>query len=209
MTESKLIMATLLLIVAIASSVVVRSQSPQPQTPALPANPIPARVVEDPSVQVGWRRYEIGATPTLSLILPAAPGITSETVQGQLVNTYVSANSSGVYAAVRIDRLAMNLETASEEARNKYFRSFFQGFAQGFQKGLSPTVKDTLELLDVAQVTTASGRQGYQQRLMLGSAQGRGQMVFVGNSAFGLVALWFPNAPATDNDSFFASFRIK
>ena len=207
--NSKLRIATLLLAVAVSCVAVVYAQSPQPQASALPANAIPARVVEDPSVQVGWQRFEMGAAPTLSLILPEAPKITVESVQGQLINTYVSSNASGVYAAVRIDGLSADLERGSEEMRSRYFRGFFQGFARGFQKGLGPAIKDTLELREVTQLTTATGRSGYQQRLTLGTAEGLGQMVFVGKSAFGLVALWFPTAPPQDHVSFFGSFRLK
>ena len=209
MTYSKLKIGALALVFAISSSAVIRAQSPQAQQPGLPALMIPARVVEDPSVKDGWQRYEIGATPTLGLILPSKPNGTVEGVQGQVINTYVSVNSSGVYAAVRIDGLPTSLERASEEARSNYFRSFFRGFAQGFEKAVSKSIKDKLELLDVTQVPTATGRNGFQQRMTLGTTQGRGQMVFAGNSAFGLVALWFPGAPAADVDSFFGSFRVK
>jgi hypothetical protein len=209
MTELRLILATLALLLAMFSGAGVQAQSSEPKKPGLPAGAIPARAVEDPSVKPGWRRYEIGTTPTLGVILPSDPGITFEAVQGQQVNTYVSSNQSGVYAAVRIDHLQMNLGTASAEARNRYFQSFFDGFARGFQKGLGPTVKDSLALLEVSQLMTATGRNGFQQRLTLGSMHGRSQMVFVGDSAFALVALWLPSAPAADYDSFFDSFRIK
>ena len=191
------------------SIALVRAQAPEPQKPALPAGAIPARPVDDSSVKPGWRRYEMGTTPTLGVVLPSPPGVTVETAQGQQINTYVSTSTSGVYAAVRIDRLPMNLETASEDARSRYFQGFFDGFARGFQKGLGPTVKDSLALLEVTQLTTATGRKGFQQRLTLGTMQGRSQMVFVGDSAFALVALWLPEAPAADYDSFFGSFRIK
>lgn len=209
MTDLKFVRMTLLLMIVVASTAVVRAQSPEPQKPALPAGAIPARPVEDPSVKGGWLRYEIGTTPALGVVLPSPPGVTVESAQGQQINTYVSTSSSGVYAAVRIDRLPLNLETASEDARSRYFQSFFDGFARGFQKGLGPTVKDSLALLEVTQLTTATGRKGFQQRLTLGSMQGRSQMVFVGDSAFALVALWLPDAPAADYDSFFNSFRLK
>ena len=208
MTELKLVLGTLVLLV-VSSNALVHAQSPTPQSPGLPGNAIPARAVEDPSVRAGWRRYEIGATPTLSVALPSVPGTTVESARGQDINTYVSTNQSGVYAAVRIDRLPMNLESATDEARSKYFQDFFDGFARGFQKGLGPTVKDSLALLEVTKVMTATGRSGYQQRLTLGAMHGRSQMVFVGNSAFALVALWLPNAPPAEYDSFFGSFRIR
>ncbi|HEY5884644.1 MAG TPA: hypothetical protein VIT88_08145 [Pyrinomonadaceae bacterium] len=209
MSGLKLIIAALLLLVTASSYVAVSAQSPQAQTPGLPGLMIPARVVADPSVKAGWNRYEMGATPTLSLILPSKPDGTVEGVQGQIINTYVSVSSTAVYAAVRIDGLSTSLERAIEEARSRYFRSFFQGFARGFEKGLGPSITDKLELLEITQVPTATGQNGFQQRLTFGTAQGRAQMVFVGNSAFGLVALWFPNAPAGDVDSFFGSFRVK
>ena len=207
MTELKLKLMTLVLLV-LSSNALVHAQSPAPQKPGLPSA-IPARAVEDPSVKAGWRRYEIGATATLGVILPSVPAHTVETAGGQDINTYVSTNETGVYAAVRIDRLPVNLESASEEVRSRYFQSFFEGFARGFQKGLGPTIKDSLALLEVTLEMTATGRKGYQQRLTLGTMQGRSQMVFVGNSAFALVALWLPNAPAADYESFFGSFRIR
>lgn len=209
MSYSKCVRTVLLLVIVIASTTVSRAQSPEPRKPALPAGAIPARPVEDPSVKVGWRRYEIGSTPTFAVALPSPPGVTVESVRGQQVNNYVSTSTSGVYAAVRIDHVPINLETASEDARSRYFQSFFEGFARGFQKGLGPAVKDSLALLDVTQLTTAAGHKGFQQRLTLGSMQGRSQMVFVRDSAFALVALWLPNAPAADYDSFFGSFRLK
>jgi hypothetical protein len=209
MMDLKFVRTTLLLVIVIASAQVLRAQSPEPKKPGLPAGAVPARPVADPAVKLGWQRYEIGSMPTFGVVLPSPPGVTFESVQGQQVNTYVSTNASGVYAAARIDRLPLNLETAPEDARSKYFQSFFNGFARGFQKGLGPTVKDSLALLEVTQLMTATGRKGFQQRLTLGSMQGRSQMVFVGDSAFALVALWLPDAPASDYDSFFDSFRLK
>src|SRR5688572_15837325 len=140
MTHLRLKLATLALLVSSFNGL-VHAQSPAPQKPGLPGNAIPARAVENPSVKAGWRHYEIGATPTFGVILPSVPAHTVETARGQDVNTYVSTNESGVYAAVRIDRLPMNLESASDEARSRYFQSFFNGFARGFQKGLGPTIK--------------------------------------------------------------------
>ena len=205
MTNLKFTRTTLLLTIVIASTALVDAQSPTPKNPGLPVGAIPIRPVDDPSVKVGWRRYEIGTTPILGVVLPSPPDVTTETIEGQLVNTYVSTNPSGVYTAVRIDRLPVNLENASEDARGRYFQSFFEGFARSFQNNL----QYSLVLLDVTQLTTATGSKGFQQRLTLGPMQGRAQMVFVGNSAFALVALWLPDTPATDYESFFDSFRLK
>ncbi len=187
----------------------VHPQATQPPQPGVPVNAVPAHVIEDSSVRAGWRRYGFGARPTPSVILPAAPSNGVETVTGgQVINTYIATTSSGVYVAARVDRIPINMESASEEVRGRYFREFFQGFAKGFQQGLSAKNPDTLELLEVTKVTTAAGRVGFQQRLTLGTTQGRAQMVFVGNSAFCIIAFWFPTAPATDYDFFFGSFRI-
>jgi hypothetical protein len=197
---------TLLSLALMLSVATAHAQTSAPLSP--PANAIPARVMEDPSVRTGWRRYGFGATPNLSVILPGAPSNAVEVVDAQVVNTYISTTSSGVYAAVRVDRIPINLGSASEEARSRYFREFFQGFAKGFHKGLGSTVQDSLQLLEVTTVKTAAGRDGYQQRLTIGTMQGRAQMMFVGNSAFCIVAFWLPTAPAADYDSFFGSFRI-
>ena len=205
MTDLKIVRTTLLLVIVIASTAVVGAQSPGPRPPGLPAGAIAIRPVDDPSVQVGWRRYEIGTTPILDVVLPSIPSVTGETVEGQQVNTFVSTNPSGVYAAVRVDRVPVNLENASEDSRSKYFQSFFEGFARSFQNNL----QYSLVLLEVTELTTTTGRKGFQQRLTLGPMQGRAQMVFVGDSAFALIALWLPNTPAGDYDSFFDSFRLK
>ena len=205
MTDLKFVRTTLFLVIVIASTAVVGGQSPRSQTPGRPAGAIPIRPVDDPSVKAGWRRYDIGTTPILGVILPSPPGVTAETVEGQQVNTFVSTNPSGVCAAVRIDRIPVNLENASEDVRSKYFQVFFEGFARSFQNNL----QYSLVLLEVTQLTTTAGHKGFQQRLTLGPMQGRSQMVFVGDSAFALVALWLPDAPAADYDSFFDSFRLK
>ena len=102
-----------MLLIVIASTAVVGGQSPRPKSPGLPAGAIPIRPVDDPSVRVGWRRYDIGTKPILGVVLPSPPGVTAETLEGQQVNTFVSTNRSGVYAAVRIDRIPVNLENAS------------------------------------------------------------------------------------------------
>ena len=205
MTYLKFLRATLLLVIIVASTAVVGAQSPNSQKPGLPAGAIAIRPVDDPSVKVGWRRYEIGTTPILGVVLPSLPDVTAETIEGQQVNTFVSTNPSGVYTAVRIDRIPVNLENASEDARSKYFQGFFEGFARSFQNNL----QFSLVLLEVTELTTTTGRKGFQQRLTLGPMQGRAQMVFVGDSAFALIALWLPNTPAGDYDSFFDSFRLK
>ena len=195
--------------VLLLTVITVHPQTAGQTTTVLTPNTIPAHVIEDSSVRSGWQRYGFGVKPALSVILPAAPNSAVENLAGgQVVNTYVGTTNSGVYAAARVDRIPINIENASEEARSRYFREFFEGFAKGFQEASSSKIPDSLQLLEVTKVTTAAGRDGFQQRLTLGTTQGRAQMVFVGNSAFCVIAFWFPTAPAADVDSFFGSFRV-
>ena len=197
-------LVSLVLLLFVAS---LPAQSPSPTPPRATVTGIPARAIDDPSVRVGWRRYAFGASPGFSVILPSEPALTSEGVQTQILNTYIAATPSGVYAAARVDRIPVHMESAAEEVRNRYFREYFQGFAKGMEKALASTGQ-SVQLQEVTKVATAAGRDGFQQRFALGSMQGRAQMVFVGNSAFCVIAMWAPAALATDYESFFSSFRI-
>jgi hypothetical protein len=198
----------LLPVVFMATMISVHSQSSTPKPPGLPANAIPSRVIDDPSPKPsGWQRYQFGASPGFSVILPSAPAVSSEVAGGQVINTYISSTGSAFYAVTRVDRIELSLETASEKARNDYFKGFFQGFAKSFEAPSAQT-QDSLHLLDVTKVR-AAGRDGFEQRLTYKTWLGRGQMVFVEDSAFCVIALWLPSVPAADYDSFFQSFRIE
>jgi hypothetical protein len=207
MIKSRVVIAHLLSLVLLLSVANVYPQSTSQKPPAVLATTIPARVIADPSVRAGWRRYGFGEGPGFSVILPAEPVVTSEGVQTQILNTYIAATSYGVYAAARVDRIPVHMESAPEEVRSRYFREYFQGFAKGMEKALASTGQ-SVQLQEVTRVATTTGRNGFQQRFALGSMQGRAQMVFVGNSAFCIIAVWTPATPANDDESFFSSFRI-
>jgi hypothetical protein len=207
MIKFRAVKAHLICLVLLLSVANVHPQSAAPKPPTDPVNAIPARVIDDPSVRAGWRRYGFGASAGFSVILPAEPALTSEAMQTQIINTYIAATSSGVYAAARVDRIPVHMESAAEQVRSRYFREYFQGFAKGMEKSLASTGQ-SVQLQEVTKVATAAGRDGFQQRFAFGSMQGRAQMVFVGSSAFCIIALWTPAAPAADYESFFSSFRI-
>ena len=199
----------LLPVVLMATMINVHSQSPTPAPPGLPATVIPPRVINDPSAKPsGWQRYQFGANPGFSVILPSAPVGSSEVAGVQVINNYMSSTGSVVYAVTRVDHIELSLETASEKARSDYFKGFFQGFAKGFEGPPSGQTQDTVHLLDVTKVR-AAGRDGFEQRLTYKTWLGRGQMIFVGDSAFCVIAMWLPSVPAADYDSFFESFRIE
>lgn len=204
----RLITFLLLCFALVGTGSSVYSQAPAPTAPAAPDFSVAAQVIDDASAKAkGWQRFQFGVSPKFSAILPLVPSNVAKVLEGQVVNSYISSSGPVIYAVARVDRISTNLENSSEEARTRYFNQFFQGFAKSFESQPSDPSQN-MKLLDVTKVTTAAGREGYQQRLSYKTWQGLGQMVFVGNSALCLVSLWSPTAPADDYNSFFASFRI-
>jgi hypothetical protein len=207
MEKSKL---NLLLLVLLAlTPAQALAQSTDPKAPGLPAVVIPAKAIEDALAPLGWRRYQFGDRPAFSVFLPSEPEVSASATSDTTTNLYITANSKGVYAAARIDFVQANLEKAPEPSRQKFFEEFFAGFAKGFQEVLvknNPTYQ--LQLLNPKKVMTASGREGYQQEMAVGTFKGQAQLVFVGTAAFCVVSIWNPKTPAAETEAFFKSFKL-
>jgi hypothetical protein len=198
----------LLVLLALAPAQAL-AQSTNPKAPDLPAVVISAKAIEDALAPVGWRRYQFGDRPAFSVFLPTEPEVSASATSDTTTNLYTTANSNGVYIAARIDFVQANLEKAAEASREKYFQEFFAGFAKGFQEGVgktNPTYE--LQLLNPKKVMTASGREGYQQDMTVGSFKGQAQLIFVNRSAFCVISIWSQKTPAAETEAFFKSFKL-
>ncbi|HEV2883771.1 MAG TPA: hypothetical protein VGW36_02875 [Pyrinomonadaceae bacterium] len=199
---------TLLMWLAFACVSSVQAQSPTP-SPATVA--VQAKVIDDPTVHAGWRRYQFGERPHFSVIFPVAPQGTTEKppdAGGATVNTYISSNQNAFYAASRIDGIALNIENAGDAKREEFFKVYMQGFARGFEQGMkSRNANFELKLLEPKRITIA-GRPGFQQDFSVLPFNGSGRLVFVGTGAFVVVAIWSPDNPVADREAFFKSFQL-
>ena len=78
----------------------VAAQTPPSPQPSV--TPIPPRVIDDPTVPSGWRRYQIGDAPGFSLILPTQPEVSAErspATPSTVVHLYIAPNDNAIYAA--------------------------------------------------------------------------------------------------------------
>jgi len=186
----------------------VSGQTPAPQ-PA--ATPIPARVVEDPKVPVGWRRYQFGDAPNFSVILPAVPEVSAERAPGvetAVVHLYITSNDNAVYAASRLQGLGINMETASEDVRASFFKNYVEGFSKGFHSSMvKNNINHELKMLTPTKVRAAN-RDAFQQDFTVGPFTGRAQLTFAGSGAFCIITVWNQRTPAVDRESFFNSFLL-
>jgi hypothetical protein len=210
--EQKLLKGALLLCLPIAYVATVRGQSPA-ATPAAVAPPavIQPKIIEDPTVRTGWRRYQFGDQPFFSVILPSAPEATAERAPGPaaaVVHLYISSTNTGVYAASRLDGIGLSIERETETERQRFFRTYIEGFAKGFQASMKKeNLNYEFKLLEPKKITVA-GREAFQQDLTVGPFQGSAQLVFAGSGAFCVLSIWNPQAPAGDQEAFFRSFQL-
>jgi hypothetical protein len=211
-TKRTLLKAAVLTCLANTYIVTVQGQSPAPTPAAVtPLAVIQPKLVEDPSVRAGWRRYQFGDAPFFSVILPTAPEATAERAGGSasaVAYLYISTTDSGIYVASRLDSIGLNIERETESERQKFFRTYIEGFARGFQESMKKENLDyELKLLEPRKVT-AAGREAFQQDLTVGPFQGSAQLVFAGTGAFCVLSIWNARAPAADRDAFFHSFQL-
>lgn len=206
-SEERLLKAVVLVCFAVACNATVRGQSPAATPAAVKPTAIQPKVIEDPSVPAGWRRYQFGDEPAFSVILPGPPEATAEGMSGAgVVYMYMSVTDTAIYAAVRLTGLGHDMERASETERQTYFRNFIEGFAKGFQESGKKNDFE-LKLLDTKKVT-AAGREAFQQDLTAGPYQGSAQLVFAGSGAFCVLSFWNPQSPAANGVAFFNSFQL-
>ncbi len=196
----------LLLLIPLFGGNVAAQAPPEKGTPIVP---IAAKPLVDQSVPAGWRRYQLGERPEFSVILPSVPEASAEREpkSGSIVNLYVSNNASGIYVASRLDGIPGDVQRADRQ--EMFFKEYFAGFAKGFQQSMAANnLNFQLQLVDAKAITTATGRQGFQQDLIVGPFKGRAQLVFVGTSSFCVISIWNENASTTDSQAFFNSFRV-
>jgi hypothetical protein len=185
--------------------------SAQTQEPPSSVTPVPAKVINDPNVPTGWRRYQFGDAPLFSVILPAAPEVSAERapeVPNAVVSLYVSLNENAIYAASRIEGLGLNMESASEGARQLYFKNYIEGFGRGFQTSMKQNnIDHELKMLPPTKVK-AAGRNAYQQDFTVGPFTGRAQLTFAGSSAFCIMTVGNQRTPAADREIFLNSLQL-
>ena len=183
--------------------------TPTPTPVAVTPTVIQPKVIEDPGVPTGWKRYQLGDEPAFSVILPSPPKVSSQpTSATSIAHLYFSNTDTAVYGAVRLTGLGQDMDRATESERQTYFRNYIEGFAKGFQESIN---KDShnyeLKLLDTKNVRVA-GHDGFQQDLTVGPFQGSSQLVFAGSEAFCVLSIWNPQTPAADREAFFKSFQL-
>ena len=209
MTKCKLNLVLLVLLALTAGVTLAQSPSPKGK-PAPPPVVTPAKAVADASAPAGWRRYQFGEHPAFSVILPSEPQASAERLPTDAINNmYSSENANGIYLTARLDGFAVDMGKASPARQEEFFKEFFGGFAQGFQETLAKNnVNYQLQMLNAKRITTATGREGYQQEMTVGPLKGQAQLVFLGTSGFCVLAIWNEKTPAGETQAFFNSFRL-
>jgi hypothetical protein len=198
--------AVLLLLLMIGA---VHAQTPTP-TP-IPVTVMPPTVTDDASAPAGWHRYQFGAEPVFSVVLPAAPESTAERVPSlptAVVQLHISTAASGVFAATRVDGIGRSFENATEAERKAFFGTYIEGFARGFRESLKKNNINSETTFDEPTKATAASRDAFQQDFAVGVLKGRAQLVFAGSGAFCVLAIWPPDSPIAHREAFFNSFQL-
>lgn len=202
-------------VAACAATHATAQSRPGPVGPIARARPTPTPypivVVDDDSTRPGWRRYQFGTAPVFSVVMPERPQASAErtpSAPDAVVHLYITASEKGVYGASRLDGLPVNMEGVTEAQRETFFRNYVEGFANGFREGLRANNLNYELSLTAPKKVRAAGREAFEQGMTVGPFQGRAQLVFTGNSAFCITAIWTAETPAADYQAFFNSFRL-
>lgn len=187
----------------------VAAQTPSASPTAPP--PLPAKAVADATAPSGWQRYQFGEAPNFSVILPGQPDASAERTNASetaIVYLYSSSNDNATYIASRLQDLGTDMESGSEARRDSVSKNYFDGFAEGFRTTMKTNNIDYELKMPAPTKVKAAGREAYQQDFTFGPLTGRGQLIFVGSSAFSVMSIWNQQTPTADHESFFSSFQL-
>ena len=191
-----------------------QTTAPSPLPPPVAVQkPITVKAVEDASAPAGWKRYEIGDGPLLSVLLPHQPEehTSQEELGGEKPSTMriYSATAGGViYSALYAEDLPFIAERMPETYKQAFFEGMWKGFVQGMREGMEKNgVLFKVTPLSQRPVTI-SGLKGSEQEFILGPMQGRAQIAMAGQRAFMLLAFWMDDKTTSERTAFFNSFQI-
>jgi hypothetical protein len=173
----------------------------------------PSRTVEDASAPAGWKKYEFGATPLFTILLPAehesaavqVPMGGSDTATTYV---YVGQGDSGVFMTMYVEDMPLIAERLSEEWKQNFYAGLWRGMVEGMRSEMEKNgVLFKIESGELKK-TKISGHDGREQEFTFGPLKGLTRMVLVGRRAYVALSMVQPEKPLTEHTAFFDSFAI-
>ncbi|HEX8745919.1 MAG TPA: hypothetical protein VF717_01905, partial [Pyrinomonadaceae bacterium] len=143
MRLTSLIFKTLLGAVLLFTSLPVAAQgSRQNQGPPPPPKAPAYRIASDASAPAGWNRYEFGAGPVVSALLPSRPEEFKEikslgASKPSTMYTYISDAEGAVYGVYYGEDMPFIAERMPESFRQGFYEGMLKGFIEGVKQGLA------------------------------------------------------------------------
>lgn len=163
----------------------------KPQTaPTMP----PYKPIQSASVPKGWQKYEFGAVPFFSVMLPTQHEIETNNIQmggtaSAKAFTLSGETDEGVYIAHFVENLPLIAERMSEAYKQKFYEGMWQGFIQETKKELETNgILFKFETQEKREVLI-SGLKGQEHDFMLGPMKGRARVVLSEQRAFLVISM--------------------
>ena len=213
MRLSSLIIRALLLAASLGAPVATLAQRAGPP-PAPPPPTAPSyRVTNEATAPAGWKRYEFGASPVISVLLPGVPEEFTEQkplggAKPSTMRFFTSGTDTAVYAAY----YAEDLPFVAERMPQKFKESFYDGMLQGFINGVKEGLSESGLLFDVKagarREMKFAGLDAVDFDFTFGPMLGMGRMAISGQRAYMAISMWTEETPQSERAAFFNSFRI-
>ena len=184
------------------------------QNQGSPPTPIPSG--EHERVTSGWQRYDLdGDGDRISVLLPSKPedfGVADvRRPSGEPLKSRVHMLSADakVYFALFVD-LPRPAAEMSRNERSDIFHGCWMGVAARTRQVLEEKFGAPFPVTDSAErVGEVPGGERHMQDFKIGTENGRAQIVFLGQRAYMVVAVW-NNKPGSEEDAlrFLNSFQV-
>ncbi|MBC7911688.1 MAG: hypothetical protein H7Y30_14375 [Pyrinomonadaceae bacterium] len=202
--------------IALRSPVNVQAQSSTGQSrPAQPQTQ-PPKVLDEPSIPAGWKRYQFsyGSGDILSLIFPQAPKEEVERDKSEpnieTVTHMLSADTgSSFYFAGYIELLAKDARIKfTPEERKTLFDQFWGAIAQGLKEGLAESGMTAKLTSSPPRKVMISGREGQEQSFWIDRWPGHYRAVIGEHHIYVIATISLSEIADKETAPFMASFKL-
>ena len=170
-------------------------------------------MLEDKSAPPGWQKYQFGAEPLFSVLLPVKYEASAEVVEmgGEtptISYTYIAETDTSIYLALLTDNMPVIAERLPDNMKQRFFEGMWRGFVEGMRSEMAKNgmlFKITAGELKKA---TVSGLEGREQEFTLGPLIGRARMAISGRRAYVAVVLGEADKDAAARARFLNSLEV-
>jgi hypothetical protein len=214
MNLSSLTIRILLGAVMLSSSLTVEAQRARPNQAEPPPAKAPSyKVYNEASAPAGWKRYEFGPLPVISILLPNKPEefLEQKKLGGTKLTTirsYISATEQAVYLAYYAEDMPFKAESIPEDFKDSFYEGMLRGIIDGMKEGMSESGLLFEVKAGAKRPAKLEGLDGAEFDFTFGPMQGLARMAVAEQRAYMAMAMWTDDAPRSEREQFFGSFRI-